>query len=40
MPNIDQLISPGEWRIGIDVELVGMQRNSDTNQGKRFLEVE
>jgi hypothetical protein len=40
MPNIDQLVSPGEWRIEIDVERVGMQRNSDTNQGKSFLEVE
>jgi len=40
MPNIDQLVSSGEWRTGIDAAVEGMQRSSNTNQGKRSLEVE
>ena len=40
MPNIDQLVSSGEWRTGIDAAVEGMQRSSKSNQGKRSLEVE
>ena len=40
MPNVDQLVSSGEWRTGIDAAVEGMQRSSKSNQGKRSLEVE
>lgn len=40
MPNIDQLVSSGEWRTGIDAAVEGMQRSSNENQGKRSLEVD
>lgn len=40
MPNIDQLVSSGEWRMGLQVAIEGMQRSSNTNQGKRTLKVD
>jgi hypothetical protein len=40
MPNIDQLVSSGEWRVGIQAAIEGMQRSSNTNQGKRTLKVD
>jgi len=38
--NIDQLVSSGEWRIGIEEALPGMIRSSTSNPGSRTLEVE
>lgn len=38
--DIDQLVSSGEWRLGIRVAIEGMQRSSSVNEGKRTLEVE
>lgn len=40
MPNIDQLVSSGEWRMGIQSAVEGMQRSSIANQGKRTLTVD
>jgi hypothetical protein len=40
MPNIDQLVSSGERRTGIDAAVEGMLRSSNTNQGTRTLTVE
>lgn len=40
MPNVDQLVSSGEWRMGIQSAIQGMQRSSNTNQGQRTLEVD
>lgn len=40
MPNIDQLVSTGEWRMGLQAAIEGMQRSSNTNQGKRTLIVD
>ncbi|SMD43817.1 hypothetical protein SAMN00777080_2427 [Aquiflexum balticum DSM 16537] len=40
MPNIDQLVSSGEWRMGLQAAIEGMQRSSNTNQGKRTLKVD
>ncbi|WP_373521613.1 DUF4440 domain-containing protein [Aquiflexum sp.] len=40
MPNIDQLVSSGEWRIGIQSAIEGMQRSSNANKGKRTLAVD
>jgi hypothetical protein len=40
MPNIDQLVSTGEWRMGLQAAIDGMQRSSNTNQGKRTLIVD
>ncbi|EON76513.1 hypothetical protein ADIS_2963 [Lunatimonas lonarensis] len=38
--DIDQLVSSGEWRLGIGVAIEGMQRSSATNEGTRTLAVE
>lgn len=40
MPNVDQLVSSGEWRMGIQSAVEGMQRSSNANQGKRTLTVD
>lgn len=37
---VDQLVSSGEWRIGIGAAVTGMQRSSDSNPGSRKLIVE
>jgi len=38
--DIDQLVSSGEWRIGIRVALDGMMRSSSSNPGQRILTVD
>jgi uncharacterized protein (TIGR02246 family) len=38
--DIDQLVSNGEWRNGIDVAVQGMLRSSENNPGSRTLTVE
>lgn len=38
--NVDQLVSSGEWRIGINESVSGMKRSSETNQGNRTLTVD
>jgi uncharacterized protein (TIGR02246 family) len=38
--DIDQLVSNGEWRNGIDVVVQGMLRSSENNPGSRTLTVE
>lgn len=37
---VDQLVSSGEWRIGIKEAMSGMQRSSTNNPGQRQLKVE
>jgi len=39
-PEIDQLVSSGEWRTGIDQAIGGMMRSSATNPGSRKLIVD
>ncbi len=38
--DVDQLVSTGEWREGIDGSMAGMARSSSTNPGTRTLTVE
>ena len=38
--DIDQLVSSGEWRIGIESSIQGMLRSSTGNPGERTLTVE
>lgn len=38
--NVDQLVSNGEWRNGINEAIEGMMRSSSSNPGTRSLEVE
>lgn len=38
--NIDQLVSSGEWRTGLEQALPGMIRSSTSNPGTRTLELE
>lgn len=38
--DIDQLVSSGEWRNGIQVALDGMMRSSSSNPGQRILTVD
>jgi len=38
--DVDQLVSSGEWRNGIQGSVKGMLRSSDSNQGSRKLIVE
>lgn len=38
--NIDQLVSNGEWRNGINEAIEGMMKSSNENPGSRKLEVE
>lgn len=39
-PDIDQLVSSGEWRFGMEGAMKGMVRSSASNPGKRTLKVE
>jgi uncharacterized protein (TIGR02246 family) len=36
---IDQLVSSGEWRTGINAAIRGMLRSSDNNSGKRTVTI-
>ena len=38
--NVDQLVSIGEWRVGINAAVEGMMRSSANNPGTRTLLVE
>lgn len=38
--DIDQLVSDGQWRKGIDQALAGMQTSTRSNPGTRSLQVE
>ncbi len=38
--NVDQLVSTGEWRVGINAAVEGMMRSSTNNPGTRTLHVE
>ncbi|MHA7130231.1 DUF4440 domain-containing protein [Algoriphagus namhaensis] len=38
--DIDQLVSSGEWRSGLDEAIAGMMASSTTNHGSRKLTVE
>jgi len=40
MEDVDQLVSSGEWRNGIQEAIAGMQTSSQSNPGTRTLEVE
>jgi ketosteroid isomerase-like protein len=40
MEDVDQLVSSGEWRIGIKEAIKGMQESSQANPGSRSLKVE
>jgi uncharacterized protein (TIGR02246 family) len=39
-PDVDQLVSSGEWRNGIQGSVRGMLRSSESNRGSRKLIVE
>lgn len=39
-PDIDQLVSSGEWRTGINESIEGMMRSSVNNQGTRKLIID
>jgi hypothetical protein len=39
-PDIDQLVSSGEWRTGMEGAMKGMVRSTTSNPGKRTLKVE
>src|SRR5689334_9649508 len=38
--NVDQLVSTGEWRVGIDAGVQGMQKSSATSPGTRTLSID
>lgn len=38
--DIDQLVSTGEWRVGISTAIKGMQRSSANNPGSRTLTID
>ncbi|WP_114750365.1 YybH family protein [Pleomorphovibrio marinus] len=38
--DIDQLVSSGEWRLGLDTAVQGMKRSSQVNEGNRVLTVD
>lgn len=40
MPDVDQLVSSGEWRMGIEGSMKGMVRSSSSNPGERTLTVD
>lgn len=40
MTDIDQLVSTGEWRSGIDAALEGMMKSSSSNPGSRTLTID
>ena len=37
---VDQLVSSGEWRKGIDASIKGMLRSSENNPGTRQIKIE
>ena len=39
-PDIDQLVSTGEWRYGKEGAMKGMMRSSESNPGKRTITVD
>ena len=39
-PDVDQLVSTGEWRVGINAAVEGMMRSSANSPGTRTLVVE
>jgi hypothetical protein len=38
--DVDQLVSTGEWRVGLNAAVQGMMKSSATSPGKRTLHVE
>ena len=39
-PDVDQLVSTGEWRVGINAAVEGMMKSSANNPGTRALHIE
>jgi hypothetical protein len=39
-PDLDQLVSTGEWRIGLNAAVEGMMRSSANSPGTRTLHIE
>ena len=39
-PDVDQLVSTGEWRVGLNAAVEGMMRSSANSPGTRTLHVE
>ncbi len=39
-PNVDQLVSTGEWRVGIKAAVEGMMKSSANSPGTRTLHIE
>jgi hypothetical protein len=39
-PDVDQLISTGEWRVGLNAAVEGMMRSSANSPGTRTLHIE
>lgn len=39
-PDVDQLVSTGEWRVGIRAAVDGMLKSSASNSGKRTLTID
>ena len=39
-PNVDQLVSTGEWRVGLNAAVEGMMKSSANSPGTRTLHVE
>jgi len=39
-PDVDQLVSTGEWRVGLNAAVEGMMRSSVNSPGTRTLHVE
>lgn len=39
-PDIDQLVSSGEWRVGTEESIDGMMRSSESNPGTRTIRIE
>ena len=40
MPDVDQLVSSGEWRVGIEAATKGMMQSSTNNPGDRTITVD
>ena len=39
-PDVDQLVSTGEWRVGINTAIEGMMKSSANSPGTRTLHIE
>ena len=39
-PDVDQLVSTGEWRVGINAAVEGMMKSSANSPGTRTLKIE